>query len=407
MRLNKLRITRRSRAWLLAAACAVPAFAALGFAGLGIVAPVKTVAAEAAPVVMPQPPADGVMGFVVSSFYQPVVQDKEACPLGPQPRLRDAYLDTLPAPEKARLLLPENKDEWERRWKAYAFGADRVTNICAQPDLFDRQMDRTVQSPLAWGLDLDNGAEECEHEESTTPAGSVGIDNQEYRALGCLLEWRGAPVGSLSDQQIGIQQFHRSGEWTQVILLKGVDSLENDSEVEVIYANTPDRPMLDSKGNFLRGASFNVSDKLPRHRNVLRGRIDNGVLTTEPADIKLTQSWGQGGARDIRGNRTMYHYQRGRLRLTFQPDGSLKGFLGGYRPVLDPIYGTTLGGAGSAIVAGRDCSAELNTLKRFADGIKDPRTGKCTAVSSAQQLSAIPAFVIDLPSARTARGSRR
>ncbi len=88
------------------------------------------------------------------------------------------------------------------------------------------------------------------------------------------------------------------------MLLRGVDSLERDDEVEVIYGNTPDRPMVDSKGQFLAGASFTISTKPPRHRNVLRGRIVGGVLTTEPADIKLTQTWGQGGARDIRGNRS-------------------------------------------------------------------------------------------------------
>jgi hypothetical protein len=99
------------------------------------------------------------------------------------------------------------------------------------------------------------------------------------------------------------------------LLLRGVESLMNDSEVEVIYGNTPDRPMTDSKGRILAGASFTISDTLPRHRNVLKGKIVAGVLTTEPADILLTQTWGQGGARDIRGNRTKWDYRRGRLRL--------------------------------------------------------------------------------------------
>ena len=62
----------------------------------------------------------------------------------------------------------------------------------------------------------------------------------------------------------GMKQHFKSGEWTQVILLKGVDSLENDDEVEVIYANTADRPFVDAKGNFLRGATFSISDTAPR-----------------------------------------------------------------------------------------------------------------------------------------------
>jgi hypothetical protein len=130
---------------------------------------------------------------------------------------------------------------------------------------------------------------------------------------------------------------------------------------------------------------------------VLRGHIKDGVLTTDPADIRLAQTWGQGGARDIRGNRSQYHYQKGRLQLEFQPDGTLRGFVGGYRPIFDVIVSTSLGGAGSALVAGIDCSAELAALRKYADGMRDPKTGKCTAVSSAMRIGAVPAFVTDLP----------
>jgi hypothetical protein len=196
---------------------------------------------------------------------------------------------------------------------------------------------------------------------------------------------------------IGLRQFLASGEWTQVILLQDVNSLENDADVKVIYANTPDRPSQDTSGQFLRGTSFTISDTPPRNRNVLKGKIVDGVLTTDPADIILTQTWGQGGARDIRGNRTKFTYRKGRLRLKFQPDGSLNGLLGGYRPVFEGIQSAALGGLGSAQVAGIDCASQLATLQKMADGIRDPDTGQCTAVSAAMRINAIPAFVNDVP----------
>jgi hypothetical protein len=348
------------------------------------------------------PPADGVMGFVVEQFHPPVIQGADACPDGLAYQLKDSFLSTLPAAERERLLLKENEPELDRRWKAFALGPNG-TNICSHPDMFERPPQRPVQSKIAWGLDLDGGdtSDTCAHESFATPAGETGIDNQEYRAMGCTIVWRGID-GIAGDQEVGMRQHLLSGEWTQVILLRGVDSLERDDEVEVIYANTPDRPVVDAGGKMLRGASFAISDKAPRERNVLKGRIVNGVLTTEPADIKLAQTWGQGGARDIRGNRSKWHYQKGRLRLTFQPDGSLSGLLGGYRPFLDVIMAQSLGGVGSAVVAGFDCAAEMATLKKYADGIKDPATGKCTAISAAAQIRAIPAFVNDVPAVRTA-----
>jgi hypothetical protein len=33
-------------------------------------------------------------------------------------------------------------------------------------------------------------------------------------------------------------------------------------------------------------------------------------------------------------------------------------------------------------------------MHRYADGFKDPKTGQCTAMSTAWQIAAIPAFVI-------------
>lgn len=391
----------RRRAWLIRTACAAPLALGAVFAA-GSFAPVTAPAvAETAAQALPPPPPGGVMGFVVENFTPPVIFDKEACPQGPALRLRDAYLDSLPAAEAARLRLDENKQEWDRRWQSFAFGPNGA-NICTNPDMFDRPLQRTVQSPHGWGLDLDQGADDtCAHDEFTTPTGEKGIDNQEYRAMGCTLEWRGVD-GVSNDQETGMKQFHVSGEWTQVILLRGVDSLQNDPEVEVIYANTPDRPVLDTSGKWLRGASFTVSDKAPRERNVLRGRIVDGVLTTEPQDIKLVATWGQSAQRDLRGPRSKFDYRRGRLRLAFQPDGSLKGMLGGYRPIADVIISGMLGGAGTALVAGHDCASEMKTLQALADGMKNPKTGKCEGISSAQQINAIPAFVTDLPATRTA-----
>jgi len=365
-------------------------------AALLAIGPMTT--AEQTPGALPKPPANGVMGFVVETLVPPVIQGKDACPEGPALKMREAFLASLTEPERERLKLKENEKELISRWQAPIYGPNG-TNVCSQPDMFSRPEMRTVQSRNAWGLKLDSGDPQnsCAHDQFQTPTGDT-VDNQEYRVMGCTLEWRGVD-GVQGDIASGMRQFHASGEWTQVILLKGVDSLQHDDDVEVIYANTPDRPPQDSKGHFLSGASYSISVKPPRRRNVLHGRIDNGVLTTDPQDILLAQTWGQGGARDIRGNRTHYDYRRARLRLTFQPDGSLRGMLGGYKPVFDVIQSPGIGGAGSATVAGIDCAQYLQTLRKYADGIRDPKTGQCSGVSAALQMNAIPAFVNDVPGA--------
>lgn len=391
----------KRRRWPLSAGACSLAIAIAGWSVPAVSPPAAHAVTEPLVHALPPPPKDGVMGFVIETFVPPVIQGKDACPHGLAPRLKDEFLATLPPEEQARMRQKVNEKEFTDRWHAMAFGPNRETNICSQPGLFDRPPFPGVESRLGWGLDLEADAagddpDSCAHDEFETPAGQTGIDNQEYRAMGCTLEWRGAD-GIGGDIQTGLRQFHASGEWTQVLLLRGITSFVKADNVEVIYGNTPDRPNLDGKGHFLPGMSFSISDKPPRHRNVLHGRIRNGVLTTDPAEIRLTQTWGQGGARDIRGNRSMYHYFKGRLQLEFQPDGTLKGFVGGYRPLEDVIISPSLGGAGSALVAGIDCAAELATLRKYADGLRDRKSGQCHGISSAMRMTAVRAFVNDVP----------
>ena len=340
-----------------------------------------------APSGLPEVPANGEMGFLVSRFVMPIVPGLEACPDGLALNIRESYVAGLAPAEKERLLRPENEAELTQRWKASIMGPGG-SNVCTNPEMFpDRPLLRTVRHPTGWGMDLDQGGNDdtCAHEEFTDPHGKTGIDNQEYRAMGCWPMVR------------GYDQFFASGEWTQVLLIQGVDSMVRDDDVTVIYANTPDRPVVDSTGKFLPGASFTVSDTAPRHRNVLKARIVNGVLESEPQDVMLAQTWGQGGARDIRGNRTKFTYKKARLRLTFNPDGSLSGMIGGYRPLFEIFQSPAIGGIGAATTAGIDCAGQLATLRKMADGIRDPQTGQCSAVSSAMRITAIPAFVTDVP----------
>ena len=72
--------------------------------------------------------------------------------------------------------------------------------------------------------------------------------------------------------------------------------------------------------------------------------------------------------------------------------------VGGYRPIFDVMISTSLGGAGSALVAKTDCAGVLKTLQAHADGLKNPRTGKCEGISAGYRIGAIPAFVNDVPS---------
>lgn len=341
---------------------------------------------------LPGPPANGEMGFILTEFAPAVYQGKDDCPDGLAGTMRENYLAMLPAPQRALMSRPENDAKLVTQWKDWAHGPEN-TNICANPELFpDRATQATVKGKIAPGLDLDNGAGSCAHESFTSPSGETGIDNQAYRAMGCTRNYRGID-GLAGDNFKGTNLTLATGEHSMVLLVRGVDNLEKDDAVEIILASTDDRPILDSRQNFVTGASYSVG-RNPVWRNILRGRIDKGVLTTEAVDLRLRRSFGHGGQR---GAKAEWELHQGRLRLVLQADGSVKGVLGAYQTPRNVMSSTIAGGIGAATVAGIDCASQYNTMLKLADGGRDPKSGQCTMVSSALDVAAVPAFVFDRP----------
>jgi hypothetical protein len=348
---------------------------------------------------LPPLPANGERGYVLTDFSYAIYPGaKENCPNGAAADLHQDFLDTLPADERARLTRPENEKEYHTRAIAYGFGPSD-TNVCTSYDRFPNRslIRQTVQSKIAYGLNLDgddtDGARNpkgCAHENFTSPTGEKGIDNQAYRALGCWVFWR-KPDGSIGEMTDYMQQHMATGDQTVVMLLRGLDSLENDDDVEVIVASTLNVPALDAQGKIQPDTSFEVSDN-PRWRNVLHGRVKNGVLTTEPADIVLRRAMAVGGQE---GREVEWMLYGARLRISFKADGSLDGILGTYEPFQALIQDHILAGAATVRSGNVDCATQYNTLQKLADGRRDPNTGKCTAISSAHLIKAIPAFVFD------------
>ena len=66
--------------------------------------------------------------------------------------------------------------------------------------------------------------------------------------------------------------------------------------------------------------------------------------------------------------------------------------LGAYRTLTNIQKGGS--SSGSASVIGMDCPGYHAALRLLADGMPDPQTGKCTAISVAHHVAAIPAFVV-------------
>jgi len=92
----------------------------------------------------------------------------------------------------------------------------------------------------------------------------------------------------------------------------------------------------------------------------------------------------------------------------------LEGFLAGYTPVEDLFNFEfafrngknanggpaeqrliTVSALGRAATQGYTCNGVYYAAQEVADGHPDPKTGKCTSISTQYMIKAIPAFVVD------------
>ncbi len=130
---------------------------------------------------------------------------------------------------------------------------------------------KEIVGPTSYGLNLDGkvGANDF-----TSPTGEKGIDNQLYRALGCVIGFRG-PDGVeyiFENKAIAQSRYNRT-----MIEITGVDSLVNDDDVKVTIYRGLDRLLTDATGNkVMPGGSQRVDEPLGQEADPDDSRQDQG-----------------------------------------------------------------------------------------------------------------------------------
>jgi hypothetical protein len=246
------------------------------------------------------------------------------------------------------------------------------------------------QTTLARGLDLDgddgSGAPPpgiCRHKNYAAADGRTGIDNQLYATQGCIQSYQGHKGFYM---QFSNNQMH-DGSLSMLIQISGIDDARNDNNVEVKLIYSLDPMVKNAAGSqVLPDYTFRITND-PRYTHYfrrLRGRIVNGVLTTERVG-ELRMNLGQYGTP---ANLKMWNAG---LRLELLPDGTIKGVLGGYQDWHAII--SRVSSSAAEQVHNFQVPGMYNALKRNADGLKDPQTGECNGISSAYDIEGIPAYV--------------
>jgi hypothetical protein len=367
--------------------------AAVGIAGLGAVF-VMSSGRSAASNTQSAPPAsavkvmpsegqstlvNGTIAYVLTDRYWAVYENKDSkvdCPDGMNDGPREQFKKLFPNDGKKRTVMETQLAREGYQW-----------HPTTAPEAFAFH---EVQGKVSFGLNLDG---KVGPNDFAGPDGEQGIDNQLYRVIGCIANYRTA--GTIYHFE---NEFMRRYDNDRVLIeLSGVDSLKNDPDVTVTTYRGLDGLLTDATGtNAIPGGTQRIDMRWGKdYIQKLKGRIVDGILITEPAD-RIEIPWG------VTFNTSGYQVFRGmRLKLKLTPQAA-EGVLAGYVDVDSFTYHLNTSWSTHHHSYGQLSSpSEYRAMRRLADGYPDPKTGANTAISSAVTVKFAQVFARHPPGSNT------
>ena len=243
-----------------------------------------------------------------------------------------------------------------------------------------------AKGPLAIGLNLDG---KIDANDFVSPDGEKGVDNQLYRAIGCVSNYRG-PEGTIYHFE---NKFMQQFTYNRIMIeLTNVDSLADDNDVTVTTYRGLDDLLTGSTGEPEAGGSQRVDLRWGKiFIQAFRGKIANGILTTDAADFTFPWTGQPADNTPLQPIRDM------RFHLKLTPDGA-EGLLGGYVDIKTFYLNLNENWSTHHQSYGQESSPSLyRALNRVADAYPDPVTGANTAVSTSISVKWKQVFIVHPP----------
>jgi hypothetical protein len=226
---------------------------------------------------------------------------------------------------------------------------------------------KEAQGAVGIGMNLDG---KIGPKDFTSPTGEKGIDNQLYRAIGC--------VGSHRDvAALMIVKWRQDHKFNRVVIeLTDVDSLANDDDVTVTTYRGLNPLLRDASGNdFMPGGTQDLDLRWGKEFiQKFHGKIVDGVLVTEGADWIMP--------RMALANISTLPFRDLRFQLKLTPDRA-EGLMAGYVDIEGWNTERNESISTHHQSYGQESAPSLyRAMLRLADGYPDPKTGRNTALSS-------------------------
>jgi hypothetical protein len=336
------------------------------------------------------PAAAETRSFVVDWFWNADFYDAGTCPDGLNISSAEFYRRDL-----LRLGMPRDKVEevmrhfpgeggegqpWIPLVRVRGNGKD---NVYARPETAPDPQLKLATGRFAYGFDLDGKAGPGSFEEPDTH--EAGVDNALFRAFGCLRAFVGPGRPSLSEVRWDILR-NQMPAWLVTLDLPDGG---RDGDATVILQRAVQTITRDASGNAQADMTYEL-DPNPRAHSVLRGRVQDGVITADAAEARIVGDAYLAAELDFKSPR---------LRLSLGKDGRLAGMIGGYLAWYDIYWGFAHESYVTEYAASVDIPGIYYALKKTADADPEPETGQNTRISAAFKLEAVPAYVTPVKTA--------
>jgi len=293
------------------------------------------------------------------------------------------WITAPPGVEKVNTPGLTRRHIWARAmsYRGYKRGIETYVNPWATDDPGQPE----VTSRIGDGFNLDG---KIKANDFVSPNGEKGVDNALYRAWGCDAPWRGGGNATLD---LRANDKMQEGLYTMVIRVSGNQDPSNDSDAIVEIGYSPDVIVKDARGGISTDYSYRILQSAQYTR--LKARIKNGVVESEQAEHLHSPriAWFYDQTGDT-------NFTKGKIRLNMSSDGlSATGLIGGYRNWRDLYAENTFAqdGGQQGTREHEDAVSLYFALKRNADGMRNPQTGRYDGISSAYRIRMSAAFVVD------------
>ncbi len=259
----------------------------------------------------------------------------------------------------------------------------KPANVYANPGSVPDPNMPLVTGRYALGFNLDGKGADDPSSFEDPYTHEKGVDNEMFRALGCIPTERATPPGR-PNFPIVRWDLIRDTMPAWLISITGED-LSKDGPVTVAFDRALEHVGKDAAGEVLSDSTFRINPN-PRFHHTAPGKIEKGMLTTT-APFNLTLLSNQFFMPEL-------HFRQALLRLKLEAEGASKGILGGYLPWRDVYWPFPMVGFQGESMVGYDVAGIYHALKKLADAEPDPKTGQNNTISTGWWVEAVPAFAV-------------